>query len=339
MTSTITRYVALGDSFTEGLNDPDPTGTPDRFRGWADRLAESLVTSPAGSPDLEYANLAVRGRLLERIIDEQIPRALALEPDFVTICAGGNDCIRPGTDVEFLAESFERAITVLREEGIRVLIVNGFDTYASSPLFRTLRPKVAVYNCHLWTIAQRHGCQMLDIWGLRELYAAECWSEDRLHLSSTGHTLVAEEALSTLERSWLFRGGVPGESAHPDEAATVLAEGSTGVVGGQGTSAAGSDGAGATDDPAESVLADEVAATHRATAGPETHDPRRGFKVTPRPPRPVRDALMEESVWFREYFVPWVSRRLRGVSSGDAVRPKRPVPTPVVDPEAPDPES
>ncbi|GAA1999991.1 SGNH/GDSL hydrolase family protein [Brevibacterium samyangense] len=199
MTTHIRSYVAVGDSFTEGLSDPDPAGTPNRFRGWADRLAEHLVTSPVGSPDLTYANLAIRGRLLDRIIDEQIPRALELQPDFVTFCAGGNDCIRPNTDIEYLADMFERAVVLLRENGIEVMVVNGFDTLASNPLFKTLRPKVAVYNSHLWTIAQRHGAKMLDLWGLRALYGEGMWSEDRLHLSSAGHELVAEQALATLE--------------------------------------------------------------------------------------------------------------------------------------------
>ena len=34
------RYVAIGDSFTEGVGDEYPDGTP---RGWADRLAEKLA--------------------------------------------------------------------------------------------------------------------------------------------------------------------------------------------------------------------------------------------------------------------------------------------------------
>src|SRR4051795_11555154 len=55
------RYVALGDSQTEGLNDPDGRSG---FRGWADRLAVLLL---ATSPHLQYANLAVRGRLMAAI--------------------------------------------------------------------------------------------------------------------------------------------------------------------------------------------------------------------------------------------------------------------------------
>src|SRR4051812_28591282 len=70
-----TRYVAFGDSASEGLEDPSPDGRG--YRGWADRLAERLA---ALEPDFAYANLAVRGRKVGRIRDEQLPAALALEP-------------------------------------------------------------------------------------------------------------------------------------------------------------------------------------------------------------------------------------------------------------------
>ena len=88
------RYVALGDSFTEGIGDPEPR-SPGGHRGWADRVAEVLSSQ---TDDFAYANLAVRGKLIKQILDEQVEPALALRPDLITISAGGNDVIRPGTD-------------------------------------------------------------------------------------------------------------------------------------------------------------------------------------------------------------------------------------------------
>ena len=88
------RYVALGDSFTEGIGDPEER-SPGGHRGWADRVAEVLGSS---TEDFAYANLAVRGRLLKQIIDEQSEAALALRPDLISVSAGGNDIIHPGTD-------------------------------------------------------------------------------------------------------------------------------------------------------------------------------------------------------------------------------------------------
>ncbi|GAA2905465.1 hypothetical protein GCM10020220_113400 [Nonomuraea rubra] len=76
-------FVALGDSFTEGLNDPGPDG---HYRGWADRVAERLA---ADDPSFRYANLAVRGKLLDQIVAEQVPLAVDMAPDLISFCAGG----------------------------------------------------------------------------------------------------------------------------------------------------------------------------------------------------------------------------------------------------------
>ena len=111
------RYTALGDSFTEGLSDPDPAA-PDAFRGWADRLAGHLA---AAAPDgrIEYANLAIRGRLLAQVLGEQLPVALAASPDLVSLVAGGNDLLRPGADPDRLAADLEAAVVALRAAGER----------------------------------------------------------------------------------------------------------------------------------------------------------------------------------------------------------------------------
>src|ERR1700691_744213 len=93
-------FVAIGDSFTEGLNDAAPGGG---FRGWADRLAVLLA---AGYPGFRYANLAVRGKLLREIVAEQVPAAAALAPGLVSLGGGGNDILRPGVDADNLAELF-----------------------------------------------------------------------------------------------------------------------------------------------------------------------------------------------------------------------------------------
>lgn len=194
----IRTYLAIGDSFSEGLMDESALAEG-RFIGWADRLARSLTESEVGDPELLYANHAIRGRKLQAILDEQVPLALDLKPDLVTLVAGGNDVLRPSADVDGMAEQMENAIAAMRAEGIEVLLGNGFDSEAFSPVLRALRPRVAVYNAHLWSIAGRHGCYMLDLWGLRPLYAEENWAPDRIHLSTRGHKMVAEAALAVLE--------------------------------------------------------------------------------------------------------------------------------------------
>ncbi|GAA4852881.1 SGNH/GDSL hydrolase family protein [Saccharopolyspora rosea] len=203
-------YVALGDSFTEGLADAVPNGG---FRGWADRLAEHLAGT---NPDLRYANLAVRGKLIRQIVTHQVPRAVELRPALVSIAAGGNDIIRPGSDPDLVAELFDAAIGRLRATGADVLIGTGFDT-RDTPILRRVRGKVGTYNSHLRAIADRHGCYVLDLWSMDVLRDPRAWSEDRLHLSAEGHRRVALRACEALgvEVAESWREPWPAQPAQP----------------------------------------------------------------------------------------------------------------------------
>jgi lysophospholipase L1-like esterase len=104
--------------------------------------------------DFAYANLAVRGKLVKQIIDEQVEPALLLRPDLVTISAGGNDVIRPGTDPDEIARLLDSAVERLRSEDATVVIFTGADV-GFSPVFRNIRGKVAIYNENLRAIAGR----------------------------------------------------------------------------------------------------------------------------------------------------------------------------------------
>jgi len=193
-----TRYVAWGDSFSEGLWDyPDGDGAP--LRGWADQLASHLSRrrTAAGLPPLQYANLAVRGRLMDPILAEQVPAALALEPDLVSIIGGGNDILRPSVDVDRIAARLERTVAAVRARGVDVLLGTGFDA-RESPIVRTTRARVGLYNAHVWSIARRQGAYVLDPWGMRSLLDWRMWSDDRIHLTTDGHSRVAQAALVAL---------------------------------------------------------------------------------------------------------------------------------------------
>ena len=108
MTMQIGSFVALGDSFTEGLDDPraDQGG----YRGWADRFAQMLA---ARQPGLRYANLAIRGKVLRQVAEEQVPQAIAMSPDLVSLAAGGNDLLRFRGDPDVLAQSFDDVVRTL----------------------------------------------------------------------------------------------------------------------------------------------------------------------------------------------------------------------------------
>jgi lysophospholipase L1-like esterase len=193
----IGSYTAVGDSFTEGVGDPGPDG---RYVGWADRLAVLLGDRREESgrgPDFRYANLAVRGRLLDQIVAEQVPRAVELAPDLVSFCAGGNDILRPGGDPDAIAERFEAAVAELTAAVGTVLVCTGFDT-RDVPVLRHLRGKIATYTAHVRSIADRYDCPVLDLWSLRSVQDRRAWSKDRLHLSPEGHTRVALRAAQVL---------------------------------------------------------------------------------------------------------------------------------------------
>jgi lysophospholipase L1-like esterase len=188
------RYVALGDSFTEGLNDADPA-RPGEFAGWADRLAGHLAA--ATEDDVEYANLAIRGRLLRQVVAEQVPVALAARPDLVSLIAGGNDLMRPGADPDELAATLEAAVVRFREAGADVLLATGVDT-RNTPILRRARGKIAVFNADIWSIAARTGAAVLDQWGAGWVQDFRLWDADRIHLTPEGHRRMALAAATAL---------------------------------------------------------------------------------------------------------------------------------------------
>ncbi|MET0991323.1 MAG: SGNH/GDSL hydrolase family protein [Lacisediminihabitans sp.] len=187
------RYVAIGDSFTEGIGDPEPQ-SPGGYRGWADRVAEVLSDQ---NDEFSYANLAIRGRLLQQILDEQVDAALELRPDLITISAGGNDIIRPNTDPDEVASRLESGVEKLRSNGATVVLFNGPDI-GMTPVMRRIRGKVAIYNENLRAIALRHDLVVADMWALRELKDTRMWAPDRLHFSPIGHNTIARMVLDSL---------------------------------------------------------------------------------------------------------------------------------------------
>lgn len=191
------RYVAIGDSFTEGMNDTDPN-RENRFLGWADRLAVKLaVVAEKEGRELSYANLAIRGKLLADIANRQVDDALALGPDLVSIVGGGNDILRPKADIDALAAELELAIVRIRKTGADVLMATPTDP-AGAPLVGLTRGRAATYIAHLMTIAQRHQCYLINQWGLESLKDWRMWGSDRIHMTPEGHARVAQEAFLSL---------------------------------------------------------------------------------------------------------------------------------------------
>ncbi|MFI6793838.1 SGNH/GDSL hydrolase family protein [Nonomuraea sp. NPDC050383] len=179
------RYVALGDSQTEGLGDGDDAGG---LRGWADRLAEDLARE---EPGLLYANLAVRGRLAAQIRDEQLAPALALRPDLATVMAGMNDLIRPRFDATAVAGALEDMFAALTGAGATVVTVTFPDFGRLVPLARPLLPRVIDLNARIVAAAARHGVLVVDSFAHTAITDARLWGSDRLHANPLGHARIA----------------------------------------------------------------------------------------------------------------------------------------------------
>jgi lysophospholipase L1-like esterase len=195
-------FVAVGDSFTEGLDDPHPeTGI---FRGWADLVAERLAV---GEPTFRYANLAVRGRLFHNIVDEQVPPTLTMAPDLVSFAAGGNDALRRGFQAEPLIRRFGQVVGELRASGADVLIFRFADVTKRLPGQRLILPRVTQLNNAVEETAERHGAKVIDLWADDEFANPALWSIDRLHMNALGHRRVAAHVLAALghtaEAAWL----------------------------------------------------------------------------------------------------------------------------------------
>ncbi|MGH3655461.1 MAG: SGNH/GDSL hydrolase family protein [Micromonosporaceae bacterium] len=202
-------FVAVGDSFTEGLDDPDGEGG---YRGWADLVAARLASS---RPGLRYANLAVRGRLLDAVVSEQVPAAVAMTPDLVSFAAGGNDVLRPGFDPDRVRATLGTVVRRFTDVGARVVLFTAADL--STVLPGMVRPRVVRFNEAIRVVAGGFGASLVDLWADDGFRHARMWREDRLHLSTYGHRRVAATVLDALGEPYdsEWRATLPPEPPKP----------------------------------------------------------------------------------------------------------------------------
>jgi lysophospholipase L1-like esterase len=181
------RFVALGDSQTEGLNDgDDEVGV----RGWADRFAQRLAVTT--SPDLTYANLAVRGCRARHVLDVQLPAALALQPDLAAVVVGMNDLLRHDYDQDAVVAQVEATFAALRATGCRVVTMTFPDVAMMLPVMGWLRGREKLLNALIVEAAERQGVEVLDLFDLELSGDPAMWSHDRIHGSTLGHQRIAE---------------------------------------------------------------------------------------------------------------------------------------------------
>jgi len=195
------RYVAIGDSTSEGMDDPDGAGG---YRGWANRLAERLAREQGS---VLYANLAIRGRTTRQILDEQLAPALEMRPDLASVVAGTNDLLRHRFDAAAFQADLETMQRALVESGATVITFTLPDLSAVMPLARMLRERTGALNAAIRRACANSGAILCDLATYAVASDSRLWSDDRLHASSLGHALIAEAlawhiGLPGTNRSW-----------------------------------------------------------------------------------------------------------------------------------------
>lgn len=250
MRSSVFRsYVAIGDSLSEGLGD---FGFEFRREhcGWTDRLA-ALLSFEARTRgfDFQYANLALRGSKLRRIMSDQLVAALRLQPDLVTIMAGSNDMFTSDSKLPELEKIFREGLQLLIAAGCEVVVANTINPIHLR-VFSRMAPRAERLSRMLERVAAEFGIRVIDVHGIESFSELYYWAEDMVHFSGHGHIKVANRAAEVLNLTHRMP---------------------------------------------EARLEDMTA-------------PSRTFFAT-----------LE---WVRVYVIPFISRRIRKVSSGDGMQPK-----------------
>ncbi|ONI88942.1 SGNH hydrolase [Actinosynnema sp. ALI-1.44] len=212
------RFVALGDSCTEGLDDPYPGNTV--YRGWADLAAERFAQDDT---DFRYANLGVRGRRLDQIIAEQIPAATELRPDLVALFGGGNDIMSGGYSERVIARRVDDAVRALTELAPTVVVFTLSDIARRMPFGWRMAPRIEALNAAIREAAVSYGAVLVDLWPDLAAHDSRYFGPDRLHLSEAGHRRLAAHLLASLgvphEPAWLEP--LPGVPSPPSMTANV----------------------------------------------------------------------------------------------------------------------
>jgi lysophospholipase L1-like esterase len=252
------RYVAIGDSQTEGLWDGNDTVG---FLGFADRLA-ALIDSL--HPGVQYANLAIRGKLVADVLTEQVPPALAMRPDLITVCVGMNDVIQPGRSFGRALINLEYMHAALAASGATVVTTTFPNVAQFLPLGRLVSGRLARINDAIRAAADKYDFRLVDLYNAASMRDLDTWDIDRVHASTKGHMLFAAAAAEAFN--------LPGSN----------------------------------------------------------HD---WAEANGSPTRlPFKSRTYGQLRWTQEKFMPWVWRRMRGMSSADGRVPKRPTLEPLTTP-------
>ncbi|MGW0704828.1 SGNH/GDSL hydrolase family protein [Streptomyces sp. NPDC002643] len=213
------RFVALGDSLTEGMGDP----VGDVWRGWAALLADGLA------PSVDFTNLAVSGSQTREVLERQLPAALDLRPDVASVVIGVNDTLRCTFDIHAVAARLDEVYRSFRERNTVVLTAclpdPGSMLRLPGALARPLARRQRAVNTVVHALSERHGAVHLHAAEGAWLRDRAMWSADRLHPGERGHRQLAVRFHALLDEAGIATGPAPSpepEFAAPTRGADLL---------------------------------------------------------------------------------------------------------------------
>lgn len=190
------RFVVCGDSYSEGMTDEMVDG---HYRGWGDRVADGLSKKSA---TFTYANLAVRGKLLPQVIEDQVPIALTYVtgPDtLISFHAGANDALRPGFDPVLAKERYQSTVRTLAASGATIMLFTVLeDTGNSGRGSKIWQERFGTFNRAVREVAAEVGAIIMDANEERFFSDKRFLAFDRLHLNAMGHIRCADAVLEKL---------------------------------------------------------------------------------------------------------------------------------------------
>ncbi|MGW3035347.1 SGNH/GDSL hydrolase family protein [Streptomyces sp. NPDC001178] len=214
------RFVALGDSLTEGVGDP----VADGWRGWAALLAGGLAEEP-----VEFTNLAVSGAQTREVLEQQTPAGLALRPDVVSVVIGVNDTLRCTFDIHAVAERLDKVYAAFTEQGATLLTAclpdPGSMLGLPGSLARPLARRQRAVNRVVHALSDRYGAVHLHAAEEAWITDRAMWSADRLHPGEQGHRQLAVRFHSLLAETDRATGAAPSpepEFPVPTRSASLL---------------------------------------------------------------------------------------------------------------------
>ncbi len=180
------RYLALGDSLSQGVGAPDeqtgafPALLAEKWRG--------------ASCEVELQNAGISGYTAEQVLTDEVPQIEGFQPTLITFQAGANDIVN-GVTVEDYRKSVQGVLDAATGSGARVIVL------AQNEWFRapggegyTTPEQRDAFDEVLIEEAQSRGAEFVDMRALYKQQADEnLWVEDGIHPTPEAYQAWADE--------------------------------------------------------------------------------------------------------------------------------------------------